>query len=238
MPPKKDGAKKGGKGGKGKKNEKAETKQAAPPDEYGEMDESSLQDEYKKMIEAHQELKRKRNYFQLEKVCVSERFAIFQRLISCILGFFCLKDQLQQFYDIAHNETTEAEANLRNVESQMQRMQELHRNNIKVRELWREASRCQPFVVIAPCRSHPTMHLTLYVCFDSDAQLYLQKVIHLEYLHGNKLKEVNAEAQARKESDAEQHQQKKVRSCNECSYYRHSTLFVTHGETLSLSLHE
>ena len=95
--------------GKGKAGKKG--KKAAPvrePDEFDEMDEETLRLELKKQTQAIDELRRSRNYYQLER------------------------DQIHQFYDIVRNETVEGEANIRNIESQMERLQDTHRNDIRI----------------------------------------------------------------------------------------------------------
>ncbi len=40
---------------------------------------------------------------------------------------------VQQFYDIVHQDVVDTEAKVRNTESEMERMQDAHRNDIRVR---------------------------------------------------------------------------------------------------------
>jgi hypothetical protein len=43
------------------------------------------------------------------------------------------QDMVQQFYDIVHQDVTDTQAKIRNTESEMERMQDAHRNDIRVR---------------------------------------------------------------------------------------------------------
>ncbi len=40
---------------------------------------------------------------------------------------------VQQFYDIVHQDVVDTQAKVRNTESEMERMQDAHRNDIRVR---------------------------------------------------------------------------------------------------------
>ena len=42
---------------------------------------------------------------------------------------------IQQFYDIVHQDVVDTQAKIRNTESEMERMQDAHRNDIRVRAL-------------------------------------------------------------------------------------------------------
>ena len=39
---------------------------------------------------------------------------------------------VQQFYDIVHQDVTDTQAKIRNTESEMERMQDAHRNDIRI----------------------------------------------------------------------------------------------------------
>lgn len=96
------GKKKGGKKGK---------KEKAPPpepDEFDQMDLEQLQDEVKKFTAKLNEIRRNRNYYLIER------------------------DQVQQFYDIVRDEVGKTESHIRNIESQMEKMQDTHRNDIRI----------------------------------------------------------------------------------------------------------
>ncbi len=43
------------------------------------------------------------------------------------------QDMVQQFYDIVHQDVVDTQAKVRNTESEMERMQDAHRNDIRVR---------------------------------------------------------------------------------------------------------
>lgn len=94
----------------GPKSKKPKKKEEAPPppDEFDAMDMEKLQDELKKMKIKSDDIRRNRNYYQLER------------------------DQVQNFYDIVHDEVSKTQAHIRNIEAQMERMQDAHRTNIKV----------------------------------------------------------------------------------------------------------
>lgn len=95
----------------GKKGKKGKGKEKAPPpepDEFDQMDLEQLQDEVKKFTARLNEIRRNRNYYLIER------------------------DQVQQFYDIVHDEVTKTESHVRNIESQMEKMQDTHRNDIRI----------------------------------------------------------------------------------------------------------
>lgn len=98
-----------GKGkGKAKGKKEKKSKASVPQDEYDEMNADQLTDIGKKLAEKLAEIRRNRNYYQLER------------------------DQVQQFYDIVNDEVGKTESHIRNIESQMERMQDTHRNDIKI----------------------------------------------------------------------------------------------------------
>jgi hypothetical protein len=60
--------------------------------------------------------------------------------LFCVGMFFSLslararsQDMVQQFYDIVHQDVVDTQAKVRNTESEMERMQDAHRNDIRVR---------------------------------------------------------------------------------------------------------
>lgn len=94
---------------KGSKKKKTKEKKAPPPpDEFDLMDEEQLHDEANKAAMKLNEIRRNRNYYLIER------------------------DQVQQFYDIVREEATKTESHIRNIESQMEKMQEAHRNDIRI----------------------------------------------------------------------------------------------------------
>jgi len=97
----------GKKGGKKKKGGK-EKEPPPEPDEFDQMDLEQLQDEVKKFTAKLNEVRRNRNYYLIER------------------------DQVQQFYDIVHDEVVKTESHVRNIESQMEKMQDTHRNDIRI----------------------------------------------------------------------------------------------------------
>eukprot|EP01083_Nonionella_stella_P009635 27653_1 len=103
-----------GKKGKGKGKSKKKEKASAPKkavevdDRFTQMTAEQLQQESMEMTGRLAEVKQKRIYFELER------------------------DQVQQLYDIVHNDVVSTEANIRNLNSQMERMQDTHRNNIRM----------------------------------------------------------------------------------------------------------
>lgn len=101
---KKGGKKKGGKKKGGKKKEE----KAPEPDEFTSMDAEQLQLAMKKYNTDLTEIRRNRNYYMLEK------------------------DQVQQFHEIVHDDVIKTQSHIRNIESQMERMQDTHRNDIRI----------------------------------------------------------------------------------------------------------
>jgi len=79
-----------------------------PPDEFDAMDLDQLQEETRKFTSKLNEIRRNRNYYLIER------------------------DQVQQFYDIVRDETNKQESYIRNLESQMEKMQDTHRNDIRI----------------------------------------------------------------------------------------------------------
>lgn len=77
-------------------------------DEFDTMDLATLRESSNKANGRLTELRRNRNYYLLER------------------------DQVQQFYSIVEDDVANTEAHVRNIESQIERMQELHRNDIRV----------------------------------------------------------------------------------------------------------
>lgn len=77
-------------------------------DEYDDMDLESLTEEVKKSTAKLNEIRRNRNYYLIER------------------------DQVQQFYEIVHDEVDKTESHIRNIESQMEKMQDTHRNDIRI----------------------------------------------------------------------------------------------------------
>mmetsp|Transcript_1994 Transcript_1994/g.2676 ORF Transcript_1994/g.2676 Transcript_1994/m.2676 type:complete len:474 (-) Transcript_1994:217-1638(-) len=93
------------KGGKAKKGAKAVV---LPPDEFDAMDLDQLTEETRKFTSKLNEIRRNRNYYLIER------------------------DQVQQFYDIVRDEVVKTESHVRNIESQMEKMQDTHRNDIRI----------------------------------------------------------------------------------------------------------
>lgn len=79
-----------------------------PPDEFDAMDLDQLQEETRKFTSKLNEIRRNRNYYLIER------------------------DQVQQFYEIVRDETVKTESHIRNIESQMEKMQDTHRNDIRI----------------------------------------------------------------------------------------------------------
>jgi hypothetical protein len=96
-----------GSGGVTGKKKKLEVVRA-PVDELDALDTDALAEEVKKQQARLLEIRRHRNYYQLEK------------------------DQVQQYYDIVQDEVSKTESHLRNIEAQMERMQDTHRNDIRI----------------------------------------------------------------------------------------------------------
>src|SRR4051794_8207261 len=94
-------------GGSAKKKKKSFAP-AAPVDDLDSMDVDALSEELRQQQMRLQEMRRNRNYYQLEK------------------------DSVQQFYDIVQDEVGKTEAHLRNIEAQMERMQDTHRNDVRI----------------------------------------------------------------------------------------------------------
>lgn len=92
------------KGGKAKKAKKVEVVK----DEYDAMDLEQLTEEVKKTTAKLNEIRRNRNFYLIER------------------------DQVQQFNDIVHEEVVKTESHIRNIESQMEKMQDTHRNDIRI----------------------------------------------------------------------------------------------------------
>ncbi len=91
---------------KGKSKKEAAPK--APIDELDEMTTEQLAEVFKLEKARLDEAKRNRNYYQLES------------------------DQVRQFYSIVQDEVTRTASHLRNLEAQMERMQDTHRNDIRI----------------------------------------------------------------------------------------------------------
>jgi hypothetical protein len=112
---------------------------------------------------------------------------------QCAVPFrsrFAERDQVQGFYDIVHDEVTKTEAHIRNIDHQMERMQSAHREDIRV-----------SFI-----RSKAAFVADTGVC---SSQLYLQKVIHLEYEHVHNVDTVNAEGDKQRKEEESKHHNKK-----------------------------
>ncbi|CEO96792.1 Growth arrest-specific protein 8 domain-containing protein [Plasmodiophora brassicae] len=93
---------------KGKKGKKAkEPEEKAAPDQYDMMDSDQLKMAIVEMTARLKEFKNQRISFQIER------------------------DQVQQFLDIAHDEVKLKEAALENIESEMEKKQEMHLNDIR-----------------------------------------------------------------------------------------------------------
>jgi hypothetical protein len=96
---------------------------------------------------------------------------------------------IQQFYDIVHQDVVDTQAKIRNTESEMERMQDAHRNDIRVRALiWILVSSFVLFLIVFP-----------------PPQIYVQKVKHLEYEHKNNLAAVAQEGEKLRSSETEIH---------------------------------
>jgi len=104
--PAKGKPKPGSAAGKGKK--KGGAADAAPADELDAMSVEQLAEELKKQQQRLTEVRRNRNYYQLEK------------------------DQVAQHYEVVQSEVSKTESHLRNIESQMERMSDTHRNDIRI----------------------------------------------------------------------------------------------------------
>jgi len=72
------------------------------------MDLDELQEETQKFTAKLNEIRRNRNYYLIER------------------------DQVQQFYEIVREETVKTEAHIRNIDSQMEKMQDTHRADIRI----------------------------------------------------------------------------------------------------------
>lgn len=97
---------------KKKGSKKGKKGKAAPEiverDEFDEMDLECLTEEVKKATAKLNEIRRNRNYYLIER------------------------DQVQQFFEIVHEEVEKTESHIRNIESQMEKMQDTHRNDIRI----------------------------------------------------------------------------------------------------------
>lgn len=87
---------------------KKKKKDAIPLDEYDNMDYDILSENLKKDTSSVNEIKRSRNYYQLER------------------------DSVQTYYDIVKDEVEKTDSHIRNIEAQMERMQDTHRNDIRI----------------------------------------------------------------------------------------------------------
>lgn len=96
------------KGGKKKKGKKKAVKEQAEPDEFDAMSIAELKAAVSKSTDKLASIRRNRNYYLLER------------------------NQFQQFYDIVHSDVTTTQSHIRNIESQMERMQDTHRNDIRM----------------------------------------------------------------------------------------------------------
>lgn len=97
---------------KGKKKKGSKKKKAEPVvivrDEFDDMDVECLTEEVKKATMKLNEIRRNRNYYLIER------------------------DQVQQFYEIVNEEVDKTQSHIRNIESQMEKMQDTHRNDIRI----------------------------------------------------------------------------------------------------------
>jgi hypothetical protein len=96
------------KGGKKKKGSKKKEPEVVVRDEFDDMDLECLTEEVKRATAKLNEIRRNRNYYLIER------------------------DQVQQFYEIVNEEVTKTESHIRNIESQMEKMQDTHRNDIRI----------------------------------------------------------------------------------------------------------
>jgi len=92
---------------KGSKKKKAEPV-VIERDEFDDMDLECLTEEVKKAAMKLNEIRRNRNYYLIER------------------------DQVQQFYEIVNEEVDKTQSHIRNIESQMEKMQDTHRNDIRI----------------------------------------------------------------------------------------------------------
>jgi len=100
-------AKKKKKGSKGK-GKKKDVPVVVERDEFDDMDLECLTEEVKKATAKLNEIRRNRNYYLIER------------------------DQVQQFHEIVHEEVNKTQSHVRNIESQMEKMQDTHRNDIRI----------------------------------------------------------------------------------------------------------
>lgn len=77
-------------------------------DEFDDMDLEMLTEEVKKATSKLNEIRRNRNYYLIER------------------------DQVQQFHEIVAEEVEKTKSHVRNIESQMEKMQDTHRNDIRI----------------------------------------------------------------------------------------------------------
>src|SRR5688572_9415072 len=92
----------------GKKKAKAPAAPKPPIDELDGMNIDQLQELHKLETAQLNEARRNRNYYQLEA------------------------EQVNSFYAIVGDEVSKTESHLRNIEAQMERMSDTHRNDIRI----------------------------------------------------------------------------------------------------------
>lgn len=92
----------------GKKKKKAETVPKPPLDDLDALNTEQLLEVHKLETAQLQEARRNRNYYQLEA------------------------EQVHAFYAIVGDEVSKTESHLRNIEAQMERMSDTHRNDIRI----------------------------------------------------------------------------------------------------------
>lgn len=93
---------------KKKKKDKPKKEAAVVEDEYTPLESDQLQEELKKMHSKLLELRRNRNYYMQER------------------------DMFQSYYDIVREDVVKTEAHIKNIEAQMERMQDTHKNDIRM----------------------------------------------------------------------------------------------------------
>jgi hypothetical protein len=91
-----------------KKKKKKAVAAAPVADEFETMSLEQLQDEVNKYTGRISEVRRSRNYYMLER------------------------DQVNQFKEVVEEDVEKTMAHVRNIESQMERMQDTHRNDVKI----------------------------------------------------------------------------------------------------------
>lgn len=134
------------------------------------------------------------------KLCKSKKYFLSGSLLIYLYAFNCIypiayifQDMVQQYYDISMQDVVETEAKIRNTESEKERMQDQHRNDIRVwwllpRDMNYERSLINPLIC----------HF----------QIYVQKVKHLEHEHKNNLSSVASEGSKMRESESLIHEER------------------------------